>query len=183
MKRTPLRAFLAILCLAAAAAPSLAQQSQPKEAVRDFAKFLALASPLCQRQAARRCVDAGWRFADRDRDGRIGVAELEQVRVELRAWLAWPENGIKPHERRGVLIGLIVVETIGLERLVESYDTGTDGQLSREELLSDLRLDGRPLGEILGDSQAVDWDRLRGRLGALAPALGGLTPNLTPPAE
>ena len=55
--------------------------------------------------------------------------------------------------------------------------------MSREELLSDLRLDGRPLGEILGDSKAVDWDALRDRLGAMAPALGALTPKLSPPAE
>ena len=48
---------------------------------------------------------------------------------------------------------------------------------------SDLHLDGRPLGEILSDSKAVDWDALRGRLGALAPALGPLTPNLSPPPE
>ena len=51
MKRAPLRAFLAILCLAIAASPSVAQQSQPSAPVRDFAKFLSLASPLCQRQA------------------------------------------------------------------------------------------------------------------------------------
>ncbi len=183
MKRTPLCAFLASLCLALAAVPSAAQQARPSVAVQDFAKFLALASPLCQRQAAQNCVDAGWRFADRDRNGRISTAELETIRIELRDWLTWPENGIKPRERRGVLLGLIVVETIGLDRLVESYDVSTDGQLNREELLSDLRLDARPLGEILSDSQAVDWEKLRGRLGAMAPALGALTPNLNPPAE
>jgi len=176
------RAFLISLVLALAAPPSAAQQA-PSASVRDFARFLALASPLCQRQAARSCVDVGWRFADRDRNGRISVAELETVRVELREWLRWPDNGVRPGEKRAVLLGLIVIETIGLDRLVASYDAGADGQLSRKELLSDLRLDGRPLGEIFSDSDAVDWDALRGRLGALAPALGALTPNLNPPAE
>ncbi len=186
MKQVPLRAFLAILYLAMAAPPAAAQQAQPSAptaSVRDFARFLALASPLCQRQAARSCVDVGWRFADRDRNGRISVAELEDIRLELRDWLRWPDNGIRIHEKRAVQLGLIVVETIGLNRLVESYDAGTDGQLSRKELLSDLTLDGRPLGEILGDSEAVDWNALRGRLGAMAPALGALTPNIDPPAE
>lgn len=177
LSHTLRRVFLAGLCLALLAPPLAAQQAAPSARVRDFARFLALASPLCQHQAARACVDAGWRFADRDRDGRIALAELEEVRSELRDWLAWPDNGIRTREKRGVLLGLLIVDVIGLKRLLASYDTGADGLLSREELLSDLRLDGRPLGEIFADSQAVDWEALRGRLGAMAGALGALAPG------
>ena len=86
-----------------AAAPSAA----PSATARAFAAFLGQASSVCLREAARRCVEAGWRFADRDRDARVSPAELEAVRAELREWLAWPGNGIRPQEKRGVLIGLI----------------------------------------------------------------------------
>ena len=180
MKRLALGALWAVLSLGLLAAPLAAQQTRPSAAARGFAAFLGQASPLCLRAAARRCVEAGWRFADRDRNGRVDAAELEAVRGELRDWLAWPGNGIAPHEKRAVLLGLMVVEAVGLARLVESYDADSDGALSRAELLSDVRLDERPLGEVLSDSQAVDWNALRNRLGAVAPALGTLAPTPAP---
>ena len=178
-----------LLALVAAGAPLAAQEAQedqpvqPSAAARAFAAFLGQASPLCLSQAARRCVEAGWRFADRDRDARVSPAELEAVRQELRAWLSWQDNGIRPHEKRAVLLGLMVVETLGLPRLVESYDADGDGALSRAELLSDVRLDERPLGEVLSDSSAVDWGSLRTRLGALTPAIQNLAPPPDPAPE
>ncbi len=181
MKRPFPRLVLALLGLMLAAAPLAAQTARPSASARAFAAFLGKTSPVCQRAAAPRCVDAGWRFADRDRNGRVSAEELETVRVELRDWLSWTDNGIRPAEKRGVLLGLMVVEAVGLARLVESYDTNGDGALSRTELLSDVRLDERPLGEVLSDSGSVDWDSLRNRLGALAPALGGLVPKDAPP--
>ncbi len=168
-------AAVAVLALALIGSPLAAQQAAgPNAATRAFAAFLGQAGPLCQHQAARRCVEAGWRFADRNRDARVSAAELETVRAELRDWLAWPDNAIRPHEKRAVLLGLMVVETLGLARLVESYDADGDGALNQAELLSDVRLDARPLGEVLADSSAVDWDSLRTRLGALAPAAPGV---------
>ena len=154
-----------------------AQDPGPSAAARAFAAFLGQSAPVCVREAARRCVDAGWRFADRDRNGRLTVGELEAVRVELREWLAWRDNGIRPQEKRGVLLGLMVVEAIGLPHLFESYDTDGDGAVSRRELLADVRLDERPLGEVLSDTGSVDWTSVRQRLGALAPALGGIAPD------
>ena len=186
MTRRPRSYALAagLLALTVAGGPLAAQQAaQPSAAVRSFAAFLGQAGPLCLRQAARRCVEAGWRFADRDRDARVSAAELETVRRELRDWLTWGGNGIGPEERRAVLLGLMVVETLGLPRLVESYDTDGDGTLSRAELLSDLRLDERPLGEVLSDAGAVDWDSLRSRLGSLAPAVQSLAPPPKPAPE
>ena len=182
----PILVPVLILVMATAGGPLAAQdtrQAQPSAAARAFAAFLGQASPLCLRQAARRCVEAGWRFADRDRDARVSPAELETVRRELREWLSWSENGIRPGEKRAVLLGLMVVETLGLARLVDSYDADGDGALDRAELLSDVRLDERPLGEVLSDSEAVDWGSLRTRLGALAPAIQSLAPPPAPAPE
>jgi hypothetical protein len=164
----------------AALSASAAQTPGPSAVVRAFAAFLGQSAPVCLREAARRCVDAGWRFADRNRDGRLTLGEFEAVRRELREWLAWPENGIAPHERRGVLVGLMVVEAIGLPRLFASYDANGDGTISRAELLADVRLDDRPLGKVLSDTNAVDWASVRQRLGALAPALGNIAPTPAP---
>lgn len=146
----------------------------PAPEVRRFADFLGHSAPLCETRPAKQCVDVGWTFADRDGDGRVSAPELEAVRGDLRSWLKWPENGIAPAERRGVLFGLMIVETLGLSYLVDSYDLDGDGALSRSELLSDVRLDNRPLGKVLQDPDAVDWNGVKRKLGALAPMLGGL---------
>lgn len=172
------RFYFGLLFAALAGQAVAAGPQGPAAEVLAFQAFLARSAPLCLREAARRCVEAGWSFADRDRDGRLTAAEFDTVRRELRDWLGWPENRIAPHERRGVLIGLLIVEAIGLPRLVESYDGDGDGALSRRELLSDVRLDERPLGDVLLDPKAVDWTSVKQRLGALASALGGIAPGL-----
>ena len=177
--------ILGLICAAAvlglASVPLQAAQGPgPSAAARAFAAFLGQSAPVCVREAARRCVDAGWRFADRNRDGRLTVGELEAVRGELRDWLTWSGNGIAPQEKRNVLLGLMVVEAIGLPQLFESYDTDGDRAISRAELLADVRLDERPLGAILSDTNSVDWASVRQRLGALAPALGSIAPGAVP---
>lgn len=163
-------------------APAAAGVPAPSASIgaRAFHAFIAESGPLCQRAAARACVEAGWRFADGNRDGRLSLDEAEAVRAGLRAWLTWPDNGIGPAQRASVRLGLMIVEAVGLPRLMESYDADGDGALDRRELLSDVHLDERPLGQVLRDPQAVDWGRIKIRLGALAPALGALG---APPAE
>lgn len=168
--------------LLAGAAGSLAGAGQlgSSAEVRALQAFLAHSAPICLRQAARHCVEAGWRFADRNRDGHLTLSELEQVRDGLDAWLAWPDNGIAAQERAGVRLGLMILDAVGLGALFDSYDADASGTLSRAELLSDVRLDERPLGRVLLDPAAVDWERIKGRLGAAAPALGGLGVDGTP---
>lgn len=172
--------LLASVLLAGGVVTSSFAAPPPSAEVRRFADFLYRSAPLCEAQPARRCVDVGWAFADRDGDGRVSAPELEAVRGDLRSWLSWPENGIRPQERRGVQLGLMVVEAVGLSYLVDSYDADGDGALSRAELLSDVRLDGRPLGKVLQDPDAVDWDGVKRKLGALAPMLGGLGASSAP---
>ena len=43
--------------------------------------------------------------------------------------------------------------------------------LSREEVTADIRLDKRPLPEILSDPSSVDWNGLAARAGDAAPLL------------
>jgi hypothetical protein len=63
-----------------------------------------------------------------------------------------------------------VVDGVGIERLHALYDQDGDGLVDRDELLADVRLDERPLGEVLLDREAVDRVAIAARLG-LPPVL------------
>jgi hypothetical protein len=70
----------------------------------------------------------------------------------------------------GLALGLLLVDSLGLERLHALYDSDADGVVSRSELLADVQLDQRPLAETLLDPAAVDRRAIARRLG-LPPAL------------
>ncbi len=139
-----------------------------------FEQFIRASAPVCERRPAADCVDAGWGFADTDGDGRLSVAELTAVRDALAAWSGWRGDSLNKRERTSIAIGLWLVDSIGLDRLVASYSQDADDSLSRDELLADVTLDERPLGEVLLDAQAVDRQAVAQRLGALSPVLEGL---------
>lgn len=162
------------LSLGLVSSPAAASRHAAPAAAAAFDRFLALASPVCERQSSLLCVEAAWRFADRDGNQGLSLSELTGVRDDLRAWLTWKEKEIPPAQRRLVQFGLMLVDGIGLPTLLQSYDANGDGAVSRTELLSDVRLDARPLGQILMDSKAVDWESLNRRLGPIAGALNGL---------
>ncbi len=163
-----------VLALVAALAGPAAAGTAASPDAAAFDRFLGTTGPVCERQSSPRCVDAAWRLADRNGDRRLSLGELQGLRADLDAWLAWKGQAIPPGQRRLVQLGLLLVDGIGLARLVESYDADGDGAISRAELLSDVRLDARPLGQVLLDAQAVDWEALRRRLGPLAATLDGL---------
>ena len=73
-----------------------------------------------------------------------------------------------------VLRVVVVIDAVGLDKLVASYDADGDGKLSKKELLTDVRLDGRPLGQVLLDPKAVDRQAVAKRLGALSPVVDGM---------
>ena len=167
-------AAMAGLALWPTMGPAAASRHDPTADIEAFDRFLASTSPICEHQSAILCVDSAWRFADRDRNRNLSLGELTQIRDGLRAWMTWKKNEIPLAQRRMVQFGLMLVDGIGLPNLVESYDANGDGAVSRTELLSDVRLDERPLGQILLDANAVDWEALKRRLGPIAGALSGL---------
>ncbi len=165
------RALAVALGLCVATAAAAADRKPPTDAVRGLERFVRSTGSLCQKAPADACVDAGWRYADGNRDRSLSLAEVRRVRRAVAAWLGWKGDALVPRERAAVLIGLYIVGTVGLDALFESYDADRDGLVSREEALADVRLDERPLGKVLGDAEAVDRRAIARRLGKLAPLL------------
>lgn len=172
-----LLAVIALACAAAGAAPAQAISSDPpRPHVLAFDRFVTASGPVCEHQAARACVELGFAFADTDGDEHLSLAELELVRDQLQAWSAWREDEIAAFELRSIALGLWLVNSLGLDTLHTLYDADDDGRLSRAELLADVELDERPLGEVLLDPEAVDRKAVARRLGALAPLLDQALP-------
>ncbi len=48
------------------------------------------------------------------------------------------------------------------------YDTDGDGALTQAEATADLKLDERPVPELVRTRELVDWPRLRQRFGAMS---------------
>jgi hypothetical protein len=172
VNRTFLRLCLVVsLCGAAARAEDATQVVPgPDRQVMIFDRFIGSSGPVCQHRPAAECVEAGWTFADQNGDEGLTVEELQDVRDGLAAWSAWRADDLAPTERSLLTLGFLLVDALGVPRLHALYDTDDDGLVSRSELLADVRLDERPLGEILLDPAAVDRAAIAARLG-LPPAL------------
>lgn len=127
--------------------------------------------PVCVRAAATRCFEAAFSHADADGDDRLDVGELEAVRRAASQWFLARRGELTTQEQTMIALGLAVVNTAGVERLVAAYDADDDGALDRGELSADVDLDDRPLPVLIRDEEAVDWDAIRGRLGTVAGAL------------
>lgn len=146
----------------------------PSGAILAFEEFITDSGPLCETRPAQVCVDLGWTYADADRDGLLSLEEIRGVRDTLVGWSSWRGDSLPNRERVSIGLGVWLVDAVGLEKLMASYSTDGDQQLSQQELLADVQLDQRPLGEVLVDEQAVDRKAVAARLGALAPMLDGL---------
>jgi hypothetical protein len=169
--------FFVTAAIALASGPAVSAQpapqaSQPKApptpAVQAFDTFITQSNPVCQKQSSHRCVDMGWRFADRDGDGTLTLQEITAVRSDMGEWLLWKGVAIPARERANVAMGLMVVDSAGLPMLFQSYDANGDGRLTKAELLADVKLDERPLGQVLTDERSVNRKQFSQRLGPMS---------------
>ena len=168
-----------VLMLAVAACgigpATLARADDPPPAVAGFERFFQQAQPTCSFDSSLRCVELGFSYADRDGDGRLTQVELDALQADFGSWAQWKSPEMTKRERTSVALGSYAVQAIGLENFIAAYDDDADGALSRQELLADVTLDQRPLGQVLQDPEAVDWAAVQRRLGPAAPLLGALS--------
>ncbi len=130
-----------------------------------FDRFMRASQPICQQRPAAECVAIAWRFANADGDQGLSVAELIAVRKGLEDWVLRHQDELSQPERSSLVLGLLLVDSIGVEHLHALYDSNHDGLISRSELLADVHLDRRPLGQVLLDPAAVDRPAIARRLG------------------
>jgi hypothetical protein len=168
--------LLAIATRGGASAETAAAVPGPGRDLLAFDRFVAASAPVCLHGPAAACVEVGWAFANRDDDQGLSVVELEEVRDELRDWARWRADDLHPTERSLLALGFVVVDGLGIERLHGLYDQDGDGLVDRDELLADVRLDERPLGEVLLDREAVDRAAVAARLGLPPMVLERLEP-------
>jgi hypothetical protein len=134
-------------------------------------RFLETNVPFCMKAPAVQCVDRGFAFADRDQNQRLSLAEAKATQAELNRWTKANARRLPAQDREKLVMGLLLVQTVGPEQIFKSYDADRDGALTREEVTADIRLDRRPLPEILSDPASVNWDALSARAGEAAPLL------------
>lgn len=154
-------ATLALVALASAALPA----GDDGGSAVAFERFMRTSRPICLERPAEHCVALAWRFADADGDQGLSVVELVSLRSAFEQWAVRYRDDLTQPERSGIALGFLIVDSIGLERLHAIYDTDQDGLVSRSELLADVRLDQRPLGQVLLDPAAVDHRAVARRLG------------------
>ena len=169
--RLALSALVTAFTLVCCNALALANEDE----LRSFDRFLGQAGPVCLHQSAILCVNKAWGYGDQNRDGRLSIAEVNRNRRLLSRWVARRHHRLAEQDRQAILLGLMIIESVGLERLFAGFDSNRDGHLSRAEVLADVSLDERPLGQILSDPQAVDWTAIRNRLGGMGSLLDGVT--------
>lgn len=129
---------------------------------------------ICETKPAQRCIDAGWAFADANRDGVLELAEIQRVRRLTEQWVLTRGKSLPPRQQGSIVMGLMLVDSAGLPTLFSNYDLNGDGRLTQAELFADVKLDNRPLPWILADRNAVDLQASRRKLGALGPLLDGV---------
>jgi len=99
---------------------------------------------------------------------------MKNLRQRLGGWFSEYQNALQPQERGSVLVGLLLADGIGMERLHKAFDTDRNGRVTQRELLADVTLDNRPLGVVLGDARAVNRKALAQRLGMTPGMIEGL---------
>jgi Ca2+-binding EF-hand superfamily protein len=166
----PFSSAVALATLLAGSLTTSAAAPDPKDKV-SLDRFLEASVPLCLQAPAVRCIEHGFGFADTNHDGKLSLAEVQATESQVDRWAKSNAQRLPADERQKLIVGLLVVQTVGPNQLFASYDADRDGTLSLNEVTADIRLDKRPLPEILSDPSAIDWNALAARAGSAAPLL------------
>ncbi len=160
--------LMTLALLLPAVAPAAAQQVSPDAlAVQEFIDG---AREPCKTQPAQVCVDIGFWFAASDPDRGLSLDDVVVLRQRLGAWYQAYQGNLTPQARTGFGLGFLLADGMTMQKLHGSFDTNQDGYVDQAELLADVTLDERPLGQVLSDPNAVDRVGLANRLG-LPPAM------------
>ena len=163
--------LLPLLLLAALPARA---EGEPTPLAAAFDQFITQSSQPCASRPAAECVSLGWKFLDRDRNGGLTAPEVQRLRQAMGEWLSWKGQELPAQARSGLGLGLLLADGLGVDRLITAFDASADGKVSQAELLADVKLDQRPLGQVLADPAAVDRAALARRVGLPIELIGGL---------
>ena len=151
-----------------------AETSATVPTIAQFEKFMMTSSPICSHKPSLDCLNTGWQFADANKDGYLELSEVMAVRTAFVEWMEWKSPALPASQRTGVAIGILVLDTIGIDNIFAGLNTSGNGKLSRAELLADIKLDSRPLGAVLADPKAVDRKAIAARVGKFAPIVNSM---------
>ena len=169
-----MRRIALLLALLLATPPALAQEGEPPAGAWAVQSFIEEAREPCRTMPAQTCVDLGWAFAASDPQRGLTVGDVASLRGMLGEWFAWKQGDLPAREKGSIGMGLMLADGLGMPRVHAAFDADGDGLVSQQELLADVRMDSRPLGEVLADPQAVDRAGLARRLGLPLALLEGL---------
>lgn len=122
----------------------------------------------CVNAASTACARSAFDLADANGDGRADLAELSTLNDRLRVWTRANGESVPPADLKALNLGFVLVDSIGLQNWIALYDTDGDGALTFAEATADLRLDQRPVPELVRTRELVDWQSLRQRFGAMS---------------
>lgn len=164
-----MRRWLLALTLVLPVAATATAQEIPADA-RLVQEFIDGAREPCKTQPAQVCVDIGYWFAASDPSLGLSLDDVVLLRQRLGSWFQAYQPGIDPQARTAFGMGFMLADGMTMQKLHGAFDSDRDGYVSQAELLADVTLDERPLGQVLSDPAAVDRAGLASRLG-LPPAL------------
>jgi hypothetical protein len=156
-----LRTLAAIVVLHTAL-PAATTPAPPGAA--EVESFLGQSTPVCTSRPAAQCVDRFFAASATDKRG-LTAADVVKLRQNIGAWYQWRSEGLAAQERAVFGLGLMFADSLGPDRVHGAFDSNRDGFVSKAELLADVKLDQRPLGQVLADPKAVDRQGLAQRLG------------------
>lgn len=171
-----LTAALLVTCLLLLPRPASA--GLDGDALEGFHHELLQIGDYCRTAPALACLELSWIMIDLDADNRVSTEELTTFKADLLTWSDWLNPKVRERERQGLALASLMINALEPQEMITKFDSDGDGLLAMPELTQDMQLDERPLLEILGDQEAVDWPALSKRLGPASLLLAGLAASL-----